>query len=138
MAEGRADRVELRVDAEIPVEALMALLRAAGLGGRARTDPERLERVVRGSTSTVSAWDGDRLVGFARILSDEASNAYVSTVAVDPSWQDRGLGSRIMRRLMEGREEVKLVLEARAGAAAFYERLGFEPARDAMVRPRLR
>lgn len=100
--------------------------------------PERLQRALDGSTSTVSAWDGDRLVGFARIVSDEASNAYVSTVAVDPRWQDRGLGSRIMRRIMDGRDEVKLVLEARPGAERFYERLGFEPAHYAMARPRQR
>ncbi len=138
VAEGRLDRVELRSDSPVSVKALIALLRAAGLGGPARMDPDRLQRALDGSTSTVSAWDGDRLVGFARIVSDEASNAYVSTVAVDPRWHDRGLGTRIMRRLMEGRDEVKLVLEARPGADGFYERLGFQPARHAMARPRLR
>lgn len=138
VAEGRVDRVELRTDAGVPIDALIALLRAAGLGGPARMIPERLQRALDGSTSTVSAWDGDHLVGFARIVSDEASNAYVSTVAIDPRWQDRGLGSRIMRRLMAGRDEVKLVLEVRPGAEAFYERLGFEPAHHAMARPRLR
>lgn len=138
VAEGRVYLVELRTDADPPVDALITLLRSAGLGGPARMVPERLQRALDGSTSTVSAWDGDRLVGFARIVSDEASNAYVSTVAVDPRWQDRGLGSRIMRRIMDGRDEVKLVLEARPGAERFYERLGFEPAHYAMARPRQR
>jgi ribosomal protein S18 acetylase RimI-like enzyme len=138
IAERRAERVELRRRGDVPSGELIALLRAAGLHGRAALGPDRLRRSLEGSTDHLSAWDDGRLVGFARIVSDEASNAYVSTVAVHPRWQDRGLGTRLMEVLLSGRDELKIVLEARAGASRFYERLGFEPATDAMRRPRLR
>ena len=38
--------------------------------------------MIRGSTCRVVAFDDERLVGFARAISDDAFNAYVSTVAV--------------------------------------------------------
>ena len=41
------------------------------VGWTAYTDePERLERAIAQSAHVVSAWDGDRLVGLARVVSD--------------------------------------------------------------------
>jgi ribosomal protein S18 acetylase RimI-like enzyme len=136
VGEGRAAALELRRDAQLDLDELRALFAATGLGRRARDDRELTGRMVGGSTATVSAWDGERLVGFARIISDEATNAYISTVAVAPRWQDRGLGTRLMRALMDGREDLKLTLDSRPGTARFYERLGFRFAPTVMVRPR--
>lgn len=136
VVEGRAAALELRRDADLDLDELRVLFAATGLGRRARDDRELTIRMVGGSTATVSAWDGERLVGFARIISDEATNGYISTVAVAPSWQDRGLGARLMRALMDGREDLKLTLDSRPGTARFYERLGFRAAPNVMVRPR--
>jgi predicted N-acetyltransferase YhbS len=95
-----------------------------------------MRRWLAGTTVALSAWERGGLVGFARLLSDEATNAYVSTVAIAPRWQDRGLGTRLMRTLMDGRESMKMVLEAAVGAERFYERLGFVPSSNSFVRPR--
>jgi len=135
-AERRIDRVVLRSDADIEPQALRRLFAASGLLRRALDSDEMMRRWLTGTSVIVSAWDGAELVGFARMLSDEATNAYVSTVAVAPRWQDRGLGSRLMAALMDGRESMKLVLEAALGAERFYERLGFVRAPNAFVRPR--
>ena len=137
-AEGRVDRLELRKNEAIDPAELRALFVASGMTGRAHDSDELTARVASGSTETVSAWDGGRLIGFARIISDEATNALISTVAVAPRWQDRGLGRRLMLALMEGRETLKLMLDAREGTEAFYDRLGFKPAGTARVRPRPR
>jgi ribosomal protein S18 acetylase RimI-like enzyme len=136
LAENRAGRLELRRNAEVDIEQLLVLLDGAGLRARARLGHERVARMLAGSTETVSLWDGERLVAFGRIISDETTNAYIGTVAVAPRWQDRGAGTRLMRALMEGREALKLVLDARSGSERFYERLGFEPGRSLYVRPR--
>lgn len=136
VGEGRAASVELQTDAVPDLDDLRDLFAAAGLGRRAQDDRELTARMVKGSTATVAAWDGERLVGFARIISDEATNGYISTVAVAPRWQDRGLGSRLMRALMDGREDLKLTLDSRPGTARFYERLGYRAAPNVMVRPR--
>jgi len=135
-AERRIDRVVLRTDPDIEPEALRRLFATSGLLRRARDSDEMMRRWLAGTSVIVSAWDHAQLVGFARMLSDEATNAYVSTVAVAPSWQDRGLGSQLMAALMTGRESMKLVLEAAPGAERFYERLGFVRAPNAFVRPR--
>jgi ribosomal protein S18 acetylase RimI-like enzyme len=136
LAENRVDRVQLSYDATIDLAELRHLFASAGLVRRSRDSDEVMAQVLAGSTVILSAWDGTALVGFARLLSDEATNAYVSTVAVAPRWQDRGLGTRMMRELLKGREHMKLVLEAAAGAESFYQRIGFQRASTVLVRPR--
>ena len=94
--------------------------------------------MLRGSTETVSLYNGTRLVAFARSLTDGSYNAYVSTVAVHPRYGGRGVGRRVMNELMRGRDDIKWVLEARPGVERFYASLGYEPAPGAMVRKRTR
>lgn len=136
IASGAADGLELRREAP-PLDELIGLFRASGFRRRIG-QRERVERMLAGSTETISAWDGGRLVGFARAISDGAFNAYVSTVAVHPRWQRRGLGGRIMRALTEGHDDLTFVLMARPGAERFYRELGFDQSPMAMVRHRRR
>ena len=85
----------------------------------------------------VSAWDGDRLVGFARAISDGATNAYVSTVAVLPEHQKRGIGREIIQRLLAGHDGIQFVLHSEH-AVSFYLHLDvdFEPIDNMLVRRR--
>jgi GNAT superfamily N-acetyltransferase len=136
VAEDRLSRVELRVDAAVDVESLIRLTTLAGLGNAARRGPDHLRRSLRGSLRAVSAWDGEQLVGFARLAGDGVHVGYVAGVVVHPRWQGRGLGTLVVQKLLEGREEERFILEARPGTHAFYERLGFQPAPWAMIRRR--
>lgn len=99
-------------------------------------DPERLAQMVRGSMYGVSAHDAGKLVGYARAISDGAFNAYVSTVAVLPEYQRRGIGRELLRRLMDARDQVQFVLHAAPAVHPFYLRCGFSPAPDMLRRDR--
>ncbi len=125
------DSTHERVD----LEQLAGLMRAVGWEDRAR-DRARLAQAVRGSLWVVTAWEGPKLVGFARAFSDGALSAYVNNVAVLPGYQRRGVGSELVRRLIEGKESIAFVLHARAEIHPFYARLGFEAAPDMLRRPR--
>jgi len=94
--------------------------------------------MLEGTTEMVSAWDGPRMVGFARAVSDQAYNGYISSVAVHPRWQGEGLGERLITALMEQNDEIKFVLTAVPGIHGFYEKLGFTADPEAMVRYRRR
>ncbi len=64
-----------RATHEIDLDQLTTLFNSVGWERRT-SNRDRLAQLVRGSTYVVSAWDGDRLVGFARAISDSAFNAY--------------------------------------------------------------
>ena len=60
---------------------------------------ELVERAVRHSLC-FGAFDGDRQVGFARVVSDYATFAYVSDVFVLPSHRARGAGKQLMAAVL--------------------------------------
>jgi ribosomal protein S18 acetylase RimI-like enzyme len=121
----------------IDLDQLTTLFNAVGWERRT-IDRERLAQLVRGSLYVISAWEGDRLVGFARAISDGAFNAYMSTVAVLPEYQGRGIGRELVRRLLEGHDGIQFVLHANDRAHPFYLHLnlGFEPFENVLARPR--
>ncbi|HTP10294.1 MAG TPA: GNAT family N-acetyltransferase [Anaerolineae bacterium] len=126
-----------RDDHDVDLDQLTILFNAVGWERRT-ADRERLAQLVRGSMYVVSAWDGDRLVGFARGISDGATNAYVSTVAVLPQYQKRGIGREIIHRLIADRDGIQFILHANDKAYPFYLHIdvGFEPANNMLVRRR--
>jgi GNAT superfamily N-acetyltransferase len=104
--------------------------------GRSR---ETIERLVRRSTRVVAAYDGDRLVGFARVVSDRSNFAWLGDVFVVESHRGRGIGTEIVREAVEHEPERDLVwyLSTR-DAGGLYARFGFRPADPdrVMTRPR--
>ncbi len=136
-ADGRSRRVEVVLDRRPSGAEQAVLLRTVGWDVRA-SDPDALEVAVRSSSEMAAAWDGDRLVGTARSLSDGSLNAYIVMVIVHPAWQGLGIGERLMQALMDGRDRTRFSLAAAPGMDDWYRRLGFEPDPRAMVRPRRR
>jgi ribosomal protein S18 acetylase RimI-like enzyme len=120
---------------DVDLDQLAALLTSAEMGDRA-ADRQRLAQQVRGSRYVVSAWDGAVLVGFARAISDGATNAYISTVAVLPDYRRQGIGGKMIRRLLDGKDGLTFALHSRTEAKAFYKRCGFVETADMFRRLR--
>jgi ribosomal protein S18 acetylase RimI-like enzyme len=129
--------IEYRDIHDVDLDQLEALFVTAGWNDRAYPR-EKLAALVANSRFVSSAWDGARLVGFARAISDGVSNAYVTTVAVLPEWRGRGIGREVVRRLVEGegKGRIRWVLHAREELHGFYALNGFEPAPDILWRDR--
>ncbi len=93
-------------------------------------DPERLRRAIQHSSYNVVAVVGDRVVGYARTLSDEAFAVYIADILVAPDRQGEGIGREITQALLDHYPIDRLhhqVLVAERGAEGFYTRLGMRP-----------
>jgi len=74
----------------------------------------------------VGAWDGERLVGFVRALSDGHLAAYVEDVMVHAGYRGSGVGEKVLARLLEEVGSVANVsLFCEPPVAPFYEKGGF-------------
>ena len=74
-------------------------------------------------------WDGDLPVAAGRLHLNSPSEAQVRYMAVDRSWQGKGLGSRILSRLEAQATQdgaACIVLNAREEASPFYRRHGYQ------------
>jgi len=97
-------------------------LREAGMG---YYEPERHRRAFENSFATAFVFDGSRLVGFGRVLSDGAYQAALYDVVVLPAWQGRGIGRAILEHLLQKVRDCNAILYANPGKEGFYGRLGF-------------
>ncbi len=136
-ADGTAQRVTIVMDRRPPAAEVVGLLRAVGWDLRA-SEPASLERALAGTTEFATAWDGERLIGTARSITDGGQNALIATVVVHPSYHGVGVGERMMHLLTDGRDLVRFSLAATPGLEPWYRKLGFLPDRHAMFRPRRR
>jgi ribosomal protein S18 acetylase RimI-like enzyme len=87
--------------------------------------PEELERSFANSYSVVIAWTDNRVVGTARLLADGVSNAYLVDVWTASEHRRKGIGTKMVRRLLDSvpGHHVGLFTEEHPG---FYRSLGFE------------
>ncbi len=99
---------------------------AARVGAEAREErgtATALERSI-----TIGAWDGDRLIGVARVLSDGYLTAALADLAVDPDYQKRGLGRELMKRAYDATPRGTLNIVAPRGSGSFFDHIGCERA----------
>jgi GNAT superfamily N-acetyltransferase len=85
-------------------------------------------RSIAGSL-VFGAYSGDRQVGFARVVTDQATFAWICDVFVDESVRGRGVGKRLMAAVLadDRLQGLKRMLLATDTAASFYAEMGFEP-----------
>ncbi len=90
------------------------------------------ELALRSSRGYFVARIGRQVVGYAGVMLSNG-DGHITTIAVDPSWQHHGVGTRLMLAII--REAIErgarnLTLEVRManeGAQALYRRFGFAP-----------
>jgi ribosomal protein S18 acetylase RimI-like enzyme len=99
---------------------------------------ERFRKMVEGADRAVVAIEGTRVVGFARALCDNASNGYISMVAVAEDRRRQGIGRQLVEHLMQDYNEGEITWVLRAGrdSRGFWERIGFVNSEIAMERVR--
>lgn len=89
-------------------------------------------RGLENTTFLVAARDGAKIAGMGRVLFDYGYTAYIGDVIVHPEYQRQGIGSQIVKSLMdktmnaacEG-DMIMFILGAAKGKEAFYEKFGF-------------
>lgn len=87
---------------------------------------EALRRSFEQSQHVVFAWDGERVVGMARLLSDGVCNAYLVDVWTASSHRRQGIASRMIRALLDEVPGQHVGLQT-DDAQELYRSLGFEP-----------
>ena len=85
-----------------------------------------LRRSFENSAHVALAWSGGRLVGMARLLSDGVCNAYLLDVWTASAYRRQGIGSAMVRLLMDQVPGQHIGLQT-DDAEAFYTALGFRP-----------
>jgi GNAT superfamily N-acetyltransferase len=106
---------------------------------RPTDDLERMGRFIEHANLMLTAWDGDRLVGVARSLTDFCYCCYLSDLAVDRAYQKKGIGRELVQRTRAAiGDSAMLLLLAAPEAMEYYPKLGMEAVTNGWIIKRSR
>ena len=95
-------------------------------------DLRQAQTGLENASYLISAWDGDRPAGVARVISDRGYIYLLVDVIVSPDYQRRGIGTHMLRQIgewllreKEGKPTIMVYLMAAEGKESFYEQFGF-------------
>ncbi len=129
------NEIEYRSGNDLVLAEVIDLYRESTLGERRPIDDERIVvDMLRHANLVVTAWDRQTMVGIARTLTDFSYVGYLADLAVRASYQNRGIGTELIKRtrdLMGARS--RLVLLAAPKAVDYYPRVGFKRHESAWV-----
>ena len=111
---------------------ILPLYQSAGWTGYA-SDPDMVRAAHENSLLIIGAYESGHLIGFIRAVGDGASIVLIQDIIVSPEHRRRGIGSSLMRAMMErysGVYQMELMTDDQPDTAAFYESLGFKKAHD--------
>jgi GNAT superfamily N-acetyltransferase len=98
------------------------------------TPTMHLEMLKR-SAHVALALEGSSVIGFVTAISDEILCAYIPLLEVLPTHQHQGIGSELMRRILETLREIYMIdLLCDPDLQAFYSRVGMEESTGMLVR----
>lgn len=83
-----------------------------------------------------SAWDGRKLIGFARVLTDGIYRATLWDVVIHPDYQGQGIGEELVNHILSHpvlSKIEKFWLNTR-DKFGFYEKFGFVRSDQGMIR----
>jgi predicted N-acetyltransferase YhbS len=119
--------IEFKINTPVSTDQFIELLRESSLGERRPIEDRKcMEGMVKNSNLMVTAWDGEKLVGIARSLTDFHYACYLSDLAVDKEYQKGGIGKKLQIITQEQLgPKCKLILIAAPSANSYYEHIGF-------------
>ena len=63
--------------------------------------PERLYKALMNSSTVLTVWDDEKLVGLTRVLDDTEMLAQIHYVLVHPDYQGKGIAGSMIERIKE-------------------------------------
>ncbi|HHV09650.1 MAG TPA: GNAT family N-acetyltransferase [Clostridiales bacterium] len=97
--------------------------------------PSRLYKALQNSSTVLTAWDGENLVGLVRVLDDSEMVAYVHYVLVNPSYQGQKIAGTMIEMIREKYKDYLYIeiMPEESKNAALYEKFGFKIMEDGVA-----
>jgi len=92
-----------------------------------------LANAIQNSWYSMSIYDSDKLIGFGIVIADGVHHALIVDLIIHPDYQSKGLGSRLLDKLVSKCKKNKIrdiQLFSAKDKYAFYEKFGFEKRPD--------
>lgn len=117
-----------------PEQFIDVLVRSTLAERRPVHDMETVKAMLEHANLLGTAWDGEKLVGVSRCVTDFAYCCYLSDLAVDEGYQSQGIGRELMRLTQyQLGKNAKIILLAAPASAEYYPKVGYHQHDSAWV-----
>ncbi|MGH2575307.1 MAG: GNAT family N-acetyltransferase [Ignavibacteria bacterium] len=125
--------ITYKANYKIEPHLLAELFKNSGIR-RPLEDLNRIKKMIDNANILITAWDGEKLVGAARGLTDFGYCCYLSDLAVDKEYHNNGIGHDLVNKVQEiiGSECMLLLLSS-PESMDYYPKIGFEKADNAWI-----
>ncbi|MCO4794618.1 MAG: GNAT family N-acetyltransferase [Bacteriovoracaceae bacterium] len=92
-------------------------------------DPDTLLKAFENTTYVLLALEGDKVVGALRSVSDEVSIHYLQDILINPEFQKKGLGRKLLEKSLDRFKEVRthmILTDDEEKQLLFYQSLGYK------------
>ena len=133
MKRRRRPAVRLTSSKRVAPAAVRQLFRSTGwTEDIAAYSPRQIQKLLRHSHLVLTAWDANKLVGFASAVSDGVLCGLVQNLVVHPDYRGRSIGTRLLRGLAAAMRRQGIPCLYALGtrgkkAGAFFRRVDFHP-----------
>lgn len=104
------------------------------VGWTAYTDnPEELLNAINHSLKVWTVWDGDTLIGLARVVGDGYTIIYIQDILILNKYQGKGIGSKLIKLILEEYKDIRqvvLLTEDSEKTIGYYTKNGLTDVRD--------
>lgn len=112
----------------LDLDQVIELYRASTLGERRPIhNREIMQGMIEKASLIITAWDGSKLIGISRTLTDFCNVAYLADLAVHLDYQRKGIGKELINQTRDALNPTcLLVLLSAPDANGFYPKVGFD------------
>ncbi len=119
--------ISFQINPSLDVHDLIDVLEKSSLGlRRPLHDLEAMEKMLVHANVYIGAYEGTKLVGLARAMTDFVYTTYLADLAVDEAYQQRGIGKQLIRELKNYVPKAKLILLSAPAAEGYYPKIGMQ------------
>lgn len=96
-------------------------------------EPDLLMKAIKNSLKVWTLWEGEKLIGLARIVGDGATICYLQDILILEAYQGCGLGSGLLKEILKANENIRqfvLLTEDSEKTKGFYKKLGLSEVGD--------
>ncbi len=120
-------KISYRINPKISVSDLIEILEKSTLGlRRPLTDLQAMQSMLENANVYIGAYEGDKLVGLARCMTDFVYTTYLADLAVDEAYQHHGIGKQLIKEIKQFIPRAKLILLAAPAAEGYYPKIGMQ------------
>jgi ribosomal protein S18 acetylase RimI-like enzyme len=125
--------ITYQINAPLTVNDVIRVFLNSGIR-RPIDQPDRIQEMIEHANLIVSAWDGQKLIGIGRALTDFSFCCYLSDLAVDRDYQRTGIGRALVNAVLEQiGDRCSLILLSAPEAMEYYPKLGFEEIKNGFM-----